>query len=81
VNMPAQVQAGTVTFQVTNNGDEVHNFEIEGEGVEESFPTDLQPGETRSMTVELQPGTYHVYCPVGDHEEQGMELELEVTGQ
>jgi hypothetical protein len=81
IDMPMQVQAGTINFEVTNDGTEVHNFEIEGEGIEESFPTDLQPGETRTLTVELQPGTYHVYCPVGDHEDQGMTLDLEVTGQ
>jgi uncharacterized cupredoxin-like copper-binding protein len=31
------------------------------------------------MTLDLQPGTYEVYCPVGNHEDMGMRLELTVT--
>jgi uncharacterized cupredoxin-like copper-binding protein len=78
INMPNEVSAGMITFEVTNNGTVEHNFEIEGQGIEQVFDQNLQPGETRSMTVELQPGTYEVYCPVGDHAEQGMRLELTV---
>lgn len=80
INMPAQIQSGSVTFNVTNNGSEEHNFEIEGSGIESVFDPNLQPGETRAMTVDLPPGTYEVYCPVADHADQGMRLQLEVTG-
>ena len=70
---------GQFIFEVTNDGTVEHNFEIEGQGVEQAFETNLQPGETRTMTVTLQPGTYHVYCPIGNHAEMGMELQLTVT--
>jgi plastocyanin len=78
--MPTSVPAGTVIFTVTNTGTVSHNFEIEGNDVEQTFETDLAPGETRVLEVELQPGTYEVYCPVSGHAENGMELELTVTG-
>ena len=80
IHMPESIPAGPTAFTVTNSADIAHNFEIEGQGIEEAFESDLQPGETRTMQVDLQPGTYEVYCPVDGHREQGMELELTVTG-
>ncbi|MBI5959461.1 MAG: cupredoxin domain-containing protein [Chloroflexi bacterium] len=78
--MPASIPAGKVVFTVTNDGTVPHNFEIEGNGVEQGFETDLAPGETRTLEIELSPGTYRIYCPVSDHAESGMEFELTVTG-
>ena len=71
--------AGSQTFRVTNNGTTEHNFEIEGQGIEEVFETSLSPGVTQTMQLNLEPGTYEVYCPVGNHREQGMEMQLTVT--
>lgn len=79
INMPASLPAGLTTFEVTNTGAVVHNFEIEGQDIEEELESDLQPGDTGSLTVDLQPGTYTVYCPISGHDELGMELELIVT--
>lgn len=79
IHMPTTLEAGTYTFVVTNAADTEHNFEIEGQGMESVLPNNLQMGETGEVTVDLQPGTYEVYCPVGDHAEQGMRLTLEVT--
>ena len=64
---------------VTNNGTVAHNFEIEGQGIEEELEQNLQPGATATLQVDLQPGSYTVYCPVANHREQGMELALTVT--
>jgi uncharacterized cupredoxin-like copper-binding protein len=72
------VKAGTVTFNVSNDGEIVHNLEVEGNGIEEELPEDLQPGDSGELTVDLPPGTYEWYCPIGDHAEQGMEGELVV---
>jgi plastocyanin len=72
------VAAGTVTFAVTNDGQAPHNLEIEGNGVEEELEADLQAGESGELTVDLEPGTYEYYCPVGSHAAQGMEGELTV---
>ncbi|HEY8445634.1 MAG TPA: cupredoxin domain-containing protein [Thermomicrobiales bacterium] len=79
IDMPTSLPAGRTIFRVTNNGTVEHNFEIEGQGIEEEFEDDLQPGETREMIVDLQPGTYEIYCPVDDHEDEGMRLDLTVT--
>ena len=78
IEMPSTIPAGPVAFVVTNNGTVEHNFEVEGEGIEEEFDENLQPGETQTLEVELEPGTYEVYCPVGNHEGQGMTTEVTV---
>lgn len=79
IGMPSELPAGPTTFQVTNNGDSVHNFEVEGQGIEAVLEQDLQPGESATLEVDLQAGTYEVYCPVGNHADRGMSLELTVT--
>jgi uncharacterized cupredoxin-like copper-binding protein len=79
IEMPTSLSAGSQTFRVTNNGTTEHNFEVEGQGIEEAFETNLSPGETQTMQLDLAPGTYEVYCPVGNHRDQGMEIQLTVT--
>lgn len=77
IDMPASIQSGPTTFEVTNGGDAIHGFEVEGLGLEEEIEQ-IPPGETRTLVVNLEPGTYRVYCPVADHSEKGMELPLKV---
>lgn len=81
IEMPAEIPAGEISFLVTNDGTMEHNFEIENMemGVDEVFAQNLQAGDTMTLTVDLQPGQYRVYCPIGDHAAQGMELTLTVT--
>lgn len=82
IELPTEtVPARDVTFRVTNGGTVEHALEVEGEGMEEE--TDhLQPGESATLTVDLRPGTYEVYCPVVtdgvSHREQGMTTNLVV---
>lgn len=80
IEMPSSLPAGETTFMVTNTGDHEHSFEIEGQGIEQELTSHLQPGESGELTVNLQAGTYTVYCPVGDHRDEGMETTLTVTG-
>ena len=73
------VKAGTVTFKVTNDGQVTHNLEVEGPGEEQELPSDLAPGDSGELTVDLsKPGTYEWYCPVGNHRDLGMEGEIKV---
>jgi uncharacterized cupredoxin-like copper-binding protein len=77
IEMPKAVPAGGTTFKVSNTGKEMHNFEIEGNGIEKRVGK-LNPGETKTLLVELKPGTYEVYCPVPGHKSHGMSLDLTV---
>jgi uncharacterized cupredoxin-like copper-binding protein len=78
IEMPATVTAGNNIFHVMNQGAERHNFEIEGNGIEEKLPQDLEAGQTGVLRINLPPGQYRVYCPVGDHAERGMDRQLTV---
>jgi plastocyanin len=61
----ATVPAGPVTFTVTNTGSIPHAFEVEGQGIERETAV-LQPGSSATLTLTLEPGSYEVYCPVGE---------------
>lgn len=63
--------AGTYTLRAVNDGSVDHALEIEGNGVDDETET-LAAGESGELTVELREGTYELYCPVGNHKEQGM---------
>ena len=71
------VEAGSVTFDVSNDGQTTHNLEVEGNGVEE-VTDDIDAGGTAQLAVDLEPGTYEIYCSIDSHREQGMEGELTV---
>jgi len=71
--------AGKVTFTVSNDGEETHALEVEGNGVEEETES-IAPGESGTLTVELQPGEYEFYCPIDGHKDEGMEGTLVVGG-
>jgi uncharacterized cupredoxin-like copper-binding protein len=76
------VQAGTVSFRVTNDGDVDHNLEVEGPEGEQELEQDLAPGESATLTVDLStPGTYEFYCPIGGHRDAGMDGEITVSGE
>jgi hypothetical protein len=60
------------TFVVHNDGEETHAVAISGPGVDEQ--TQLIPGSEGpvELAVNLLPGTYELWCPVGDHRDRGM---------
>jgi hypothetical protein len=78
IDMPASVPAGPTVFRITNAGQEEHSFEVEGAAMEHVLESNLSPGATDNLRVDLRAGTYQVYCPVGDHEDQGMSRTLTV---
>lgn len=78
IEMPASASAGTTIFKVTNAGRDSHSFEVEGNGIEREIEPDLKAGETKTLEVDLKPGTYTVYCPVEGHRKLGMSRSLTV---
>lgn len=77
-----RIPAGPVTFKLENTGSVPHQLEVEGEGIEQSTEL-IQPGASATLSLDLKPGRYEVYCPIGNgsHKHLGMEAGLEVTGQ
>ena len=80
IEMDDRLFAGPTNFVVHNEGKRAHNFQVEGQGLDRKFDSELKPGETRVMQVKLEPGTYEVECPGDLHKQDGMKMELEVTG-
>jgi len=72
-------KAGTVTITMDNpSGDsQPHAIAVEGNGVDKDGQI-VQPGGTSKVSLDLKPGKYTFYCPVGSHRQAGMEGTLTV---
>jgi plastocyanin len=57
------------TIELVNDGQLPHNLTLQGEDLASS---DLDPGGTEELNVDLAPGEYEFVCTIGDHEQQGM---------
>jgi uncharacterized cupredoxin-like copper-binding protein len=74
------VNSGDVTFKLTNDGQTTHSLEIEDvNGQDKELEGDVSPGQSGTLEVNLPPGKYEFYCPVGNHKEMGMEGEITVN--
>ena len=76
----SELPAGTHTFSVTNNGDQVTEFYVYAEGDRVMGEIEnIAPGLTRELIVELAAGDYETACKpgmIGD----GIRNDLTVTG-
>jgi uncharacterized cupredoxin-like copper-binding protein len=73
---------GTYEFAVTDSGKFPHNFIINGPGVDnQKIPagSPLTPGQSASLTVTLQKGSYEIWCGVPTHKEKGMDMTIQVA--
>src|SRR2546425_2480829 len=77
----ATIAAGPVTFTIRHAGSMPEGFQGKGGGTQQEKKVP-QPGPTATLTLTLKPGTYEVYCPVGEdsHKKLGMETHLKVVG-
>lgn len=67
-------EAGEVTFVLRNGGSLPHTLLIQGV---EGFK--LSVGNRDEGSVELEAGSYEIYCDVPGHEQAGMVADLEVS--
>ena len=74
------LKAGPVTFRVKNSGTMVHGFQVEGPGVDKGTPQ-IPVGQSLSLSVNLKPGTYEIYCPMAEqtHKKAGMTRKIVVV--
>lgn len=78
VQMPASLRPGKTAFIVKNSGKQKHNFEIEGEHLDKSFWFAIAPKDSKTMQVDLKPGTYDAHCSIGDHANKEAKAKLVV---
>lgn len=63
IEVPKEIAAGKTAFVVRNNGSKKQNFHIAGHGVDKKFMTAVDPNESKTLHVNLKPGTYQVQFP------------------
>ena len=78
VQMPASLRPGKTAFIVTNTGKQKHNFEIEGEHLDKSFWFGIAPKDSKTMQVDLKPGSYEADCNVAEHANKEARVKLVV---
>ncbi len=79
IAMPTTLPAGPATLKVSNVGTMPHNLEIKGMGIDQKWGTLLNPGESQTLSLTLIPGAYQVFCPVGNHADQGESVNVTIT--
>ena len=72
------VHAGQITFDVQNDGKIPHDLVVQGNGVDAKTPL-LDAGQSKTLSVDLTPGTYDLFCSVPGHKEAGMDVKLTVS--
>lgn len=75
-----QLKAGRYTFAVQNVGKIEHDLTIEGGKLKETKTPLIPGGQSKSLSVDLQPGKYKFYCSVPGHEQSGMKVDVTVAG-
>jgi FtsP/CotA-like multicopper oxidase with cupredoxin domain len=84
-------KAGKVTFDVSNTGATMHQFAIGADPLEMdgSEPAEgaaiakgemLHTGDSETVTADLKPGKYVLYCLMGGHFAAGQKLPFTVSG-
>jgi plastocyanin len=69
---------GPTKIEFENAGSLAHNLRLEKGGEDVGGSPTFQGGETKSASVDLQPGEYTMICTVGDHADLGMKGKLTV---
>lgn len=77
----SKADSGEVTFTITNDGEEAHSFVFNNVGKEIPIDGDLAPGESAELSVDVSGGFYEYYCPIADHQQLGMQGQLEVESE
>ena len=72
---PGTIPQGTVTFVITNHGQEPHNFDIAGV----KAGAILAPGQSETWTIGLTARTYIIVCDVPFHIDRGMSSQMVIS--
>jgi Cupredoxin-like domain len=81
LQMPESLPTGPTKFEVTNKGTHEHSFGITGPAGDQKLEQTLKPGESASLELYLDTGTYRVFCPVDESNGHAVQMALNVLPQ
>ncbi len=70
------LKAGRITFDVKNVGTVPHDLVIAGTSDRTKL---ISTGQTATLTAQLKPGRYELYCSVAGHKQAGMDEKIQVS--
>ena len=73
------LQPATYEFDVKNDGQVGHDLVIDGPGVDDEKTPVFDGGQSETLKVTLESGTYDFYCSVPGHKEAGMDVKVTVS--
>ena len=80
------VKSGELTVQLINVGEDEHNMDMQKVGTGNSPESPIivavsaaSKGASTPTTVDVEPGTYRMWCTLPDHAAMGMETTITVT--
>jgi plastocyanin len=74
-----ELSAGSTTIEVVNDGSATHDLVVERDGEDVEGTDSIAPGDSATLTVDLEPGEYVFYCSIANHRAMGMEVTVTVT--
>jgi plastocyanin len=74
-----ELDAGSYTIDVVNDGSATHDLVVERDGEDVEATDSIAPGDSATLTVDLEPGEYVFYCSIANHRAMGMEVTVTVT--
>ena len=74
----ATLDAGSIEVTATNYGMDAHNLTLSRDGTVLARTPDIAPGDADTLTADVTPGTYELYCSLYGHEAAGMHATLVV---
>jgi plastocyanin len=74
-----ELSAGSTTIEVVNDGSATHDLVVERDGEDVDGTDGIAPGDSATLTVDLEPGEYVFYCSIANHRAMGMEVTVTVT--
>jgi hypothetical protein len=73
------VKAGVVEIELQNTGQDPHDLRVRKVGGKHTFVVPLTlPGARKSVSLNLKPGRYQLWCSLADHRSLGMQAVLRV---
>ncbi|HYH09447.1 MAG TPA: hypothetical protein VEK11_20535 [Thermoanaerobaculia bacterium] len=73
------IPPGPAVLTIENRGSELHNLFVEGEGISRAADNPVPENGSSTLDVTFRPGTYTLYCPVGQHRTRGEQVQITIA--